>query len=326
MNSEFACRIAVSFGFDALLRSCNRHPRVVFWHGVAHNPDPRIEAEIADFDNFKKQIHYLKKHYQIVSVQEFYERFEGNKWKGNEVCLQFDDGFKNNLSVAAPFLYEQHLPFVVFVSTNHIESGKFYPTSLARLMVWGSGIEQLSVPSIGYQTPLKNENDKSTAGKFLSEMLKTSPISVVQGIYDDLKNNVSTEEFAKLMGSFPDLHPMTWEDVREIQNYGCTIGAHCLEHICCHDKQDESIVREQIVNSKKIIEEKIGKVCEFFAYPNGSFTDYSNKVVLEEAGFKMGFTTKPTRIESCRNKAMVPRICLPTNSDIARIKLNYYPR
>ena len=122
MNPEFVCRIAVKCGIDGLLRFSNRHPRVVFWHGVAQNPDSRIEAEIADFDNFKKQIQYLKKHYHIISVQEFTERYEEHKWDGNEVCLQFDDGFKNNLTIAAPFLYEQRIPFVVFISTNHIEA------------------------------------------------------------------------------------------------------------------------------------------------------------------------------------------------------------
>lgn len=326
MNPEFVCRIAVKCGIDRLLRFSNRHPRVVFWHGVAQNPDSRIEAEIADFDNFKKQIQYLKKHYHIISVQEFTERYEEHKWDGNEVCLQFDDGFKNNLTIAAPFLYEQRIPFVVFISTNHIESGKLYPTSLARLMIWGSNIKQLVVPTIGLQTSLRNDNEKIAAGKYLSTILKTSPLSVVQGVYEDLKNNVSSDEFLKLTESFPELYPMTWEDVGEIQNYGCTIGAHCLEHICCHDKQDESVVRGQIVSSKKIIEEKTGIACEYFAYPNGSYTDFSNKIVIEEAGFKMGFSTKPTRIESCQNKAVVPRICLPTNSNIARIKLNYYPR
>ena len=326
MNPEVASRIAVCFGADALLRSCNRHPRVVFWHGVAPNPDPRIESEIVDLDSFKKQIRYLQKHYRIVSVQEFYERFKEHKWEGKEVCLQFDDGFKNNLTVAAPFLKEQNIPFVVFVSTNHIETGKFYPTSLARVMIWGSGLEQLSIPSIGFQASIRNEQEKAAAGKHISEKLKTSPLPVVQGIYDDLKNNVSSERFSELVDSLPDLHPMTWENVCEIQNYGCTIGAHCLEHICCHDKQDESVVREQIVSSKRIIETKIGKPCEFFAYPNGSFTDFSNKVVMEEAGFKMSFSTKPTRTELCSNMAIVPRICLPSNYNLARIKLNYYPR
>ena len=156
--------------------------------------------------------------------------------------------------------------------------------------------------------------------------MKTSPLSIVQNIYDDLKQNVSEDKFMELVESHPNLHPMTWKDVCEIQNYGCTIGAHCLEHICCHEKQNESVVREQIVNSKKTIEVKIGKACEFFAYPNGSYTDFSNKVVIKEAGFKMGFSTKPTRIESCSNIAIVPRICLPSNFNVARIKLNYYPR
>ena len=62
-----------------------------------------------------------------------------------------------------------------------------------------------------------------------------------------------------------------------------------------------------------------------FAYPNGSFTDESNHIVLE-AGFEMGVSTKPTKIETATNMAAIPRICLPSNVNIAKLKLNINPR
>jgi len=56
---NYLCSIAVHTGVETFLRKTNRHPRIVFWHGVDHNVNPLVETEMIEFSDFKEQIEYL---------------------------------------------------------------------------------------------------------------------------------------------------------------------------------------------------------------------------------------------------------------------------
>lgn len=96
--------IFLSLKGDAILRSINRTPRILFWHGVDYITDQKVEAESFDVQSFKKQIEYLNKYYEIISIEEFYYRYKHNKFTNKEIVLTFDDGYLNNLNVVYPIL------------------------------------------------------------------------------------------------------------------------------------------------------------------------------------------------------------------------------
>ena len=108
-------------GGDFWLRIRNRTPRILFWHGVDQRVNPDVEQEIFDVEVFQQQIAYLNKHYEIISIEEFENRLNTNRFSNKEVVLTFDDGYANNLYVVAPILNKLHLPFTVFVSVEHVE-------------------------------------------------------------------------------------------------------------------------------------------------------------------------------------------------------------
>lgn len=66
----------------------------------------------------------------------------------------------------------------------------------------------------------------------------------------------------------PGKHPMTWAQVQELQQRGFLFGAHTLDHYCINDNNVEEL-RHQIVDCRKIIEEKLGVPCDYFAFPFG---------------------------------------------------------
>ena len=81
---------------DHFLRYFNKTPRILFWHGVHNKPHQFIESESIDKKNFISQIRYLNKYFNIISIDDFYNRYIRNEFLGNEVVLTFDDGYKNN--------------------------------------------------------------------------------------------------------------------------------------------------------------------------------------------------------------------------------------
>ena len=82
---------------------------------------------------------------------------------------------------------------------------------------------------------------------------------------------------------------MTWEDVQEMDAAGMSIQGHSLSHPYL-TKMPIDQERREVVESKKKLEEKLGKKVTHFASPFGQ-TDERLVSLLKEAGYSTGRTT-----------------------------------
>jgi len=316
----------VILGGAAILRITNRTPRVLFWHGVDYVKNAEVEAESCSVQAFVQQINYLKINYEIISIDEFYNRYSANSFTGREIVLTFDDGYKNNLTVVAPFLKSFSIPFTVFISTNNVSSGALFPTSIVRLLVFGSQLARIEASSIGLSTELKTQEQKINAAKKLTQIIKSATNAQVLRISEELLSNVTGTKLQELVATYNSIRPMNWGEVRKLRNYGCTIGSHCLDHFCCHDNQDENEISTQISASKQMIEKELGIPCHYFAYPNGDYTDYSNNCVKDSV-YRLGFSTEKNKIlPMFVNSFSIPRIGVPQEINTFKIFINLYPK
>ena len=288
-------------GLDRLF--LNRHPRVLFYHGVAERiADAGIESESIQAVDFERQLKYIRKHFNPVSTDEFYERFISGKWEGREILLTFDDGYRNMLSTALPLLEKYKVPFTLFLTVDNITDNNLFPTTINRLVNLASSAK--TNPSICSSVSTK---------------LKTLPINQVEQITAELSERISHEELSELREKYSSVNPLNWEECRRIaESPLCTIGSHCMSHICCHAAQDLSEVRRQFEESRKEISRKLKVACDFLSYPNGNFTNDVKKIA-ESCGYKMAFSTKYEAIDRSETDRMaVGRIYVPY--DYARFK------
>jgi peptidoglycan/xylan/chitin deacetylase (PgdA/CDA1 family) len=79
----------------------------------------------------------------------------------------------------------------------------------------------------------------------------------------------------------PEKHPMTWEQIRKIHNKGHVIGSHTTDHVDLA-KLPYIEILNQIEGNKRIIEEKLNTVCDYFAWPFGRMIHF-NDTALEIA-------------------------------------------
>lgn len=75
--------------------------------------------------------------------------------------------------------------------------------------------------------------------------------------------------------------PIRWEQLKELDQRGHIIGAHTMDHFMINS-DDEKELYHQIVDCKKVIEEKLGHKCEYFAFPYGRL-DQANEKSIEMA-------------------------------------------
>ncbi len=290
MNSLFV-NLFNALGGSCLLRKTCTTPLVIYWHGVAHSYHDIIESECISSIEFEKEIQYLIRHYEVISLDEYYKRYINHSFTNREVVITFDDGYKNNLTVAAPILKKFNLPFTIFISTGNIETGERFYVLDPRLIIVGAELNHLSLKSINKTFEMHDLVERKRCAYEIERLMKTSSLNMALQIDNELRTIIGVGAYSELCRKYSNMEPLTWDEVRVLQdNYLCTIGSHTIDHCCCHGGQDRETLAQQIIESKKTIEEHTGRECNYFAYPNGDFTDESDALVADF--YKIGFSTR----------------------------------
>lgn len=79
---------------------------------------------------------------------------------------------------------------------------------------------------------------------------------------------------------------LTWDEIKELDAAGMTIGSHTLNHPYLDKITDPKELEKQIIYGKTSLEKHMGKIVDFFAYPFGEYNDQIIEVV-KKSGFKM---------------------------------------
>lgn len=104
--------------------------------------------------------------------------------------------------------------------------------------------------------------------------VSTGLMGTAQGFAHDLR---------KLGGALPN---MSWEQLQHMHELGFTIGSHTVNHISC-GKTDAAIVREELIQSRDHLRERLGLRETIFAYPFGLKCDMTPGVLnmVAEVGY-----------------------------------------
>lgn len=102
---------------------------VLFYHRVAdkHPNDWTISTL-----RFREQILWLKRRFEMVSLETAQQRIASGTNERPTVCITFDDGYAENCQMAIPWLIHSRIPFTYFVSTLYMQLGKPFPHDVAR--------------------------------------------------------------------------------------------------------------------------------------------------------------------------------------------------
>lgn len=91
---------------------------------------------------------------------------------------------------------------------------------------------------------------------------------------------------------------ITWDQLKEMQAKGFTIGSHTIYHSDLTQPKDGETeqeyiarVKEELYGSKKIMDQKLGQDTYFLAYPFGRY-DQQSIQIARDAGYKMAMSVK----------------------------------
>jgi len=90
-------------------------------------------------------------------------------------------------------------------------------------------------------------------------------------------------------GVYEGKHLLSWDQVKEMAAGGVSFGSHTRRHAYLPHLTEEQL-RDEVIGSKKDLDEQLGPATRFLCYPVGGFTGQV-KHIVQEAGFRGAFTT-----------------------------------
>ena len=107
---------------------------------------------------------------------------------------------------------------------------------------------------------------------------------------------------------------LSWEEIKEMQGSGLIIfGSHTINHpLLNFIKADQELIKE-ISDSKKILEEGLGRRVNSFCYPMGRFSDKVRQAVIA-AGYKIAVATNPGKKYPSNDIFVLKRLRISENA------------
>jgi peptidoglycan/xylan/chitin deacetylase (PgdA/CDA1 family) len=98
--------------------------------------------------------------------------------------------------------------------------------------------------------------------------------------------------FFIIAGAMGAPYYMTWDEVKMLSSMGMEIGGHTWSHPYLVQIRRLPVLDKELVYSKKVLEDQIGKPITAFAYPYGLYNDVLINL-LKKAGYTSARTTYP---------------------------------
>jgi peptidoglycan/xylan/chitin deacetylase (PgdA/CDA1 family) len=110
----------------------------------------------------------------------------------------------------------------------------------------------------------------------------------------------------------PHLPNLTWEDVQEMVRLGFDIGSHTVTHADLGAATTADAERE-VTESKRILEDRLGRHVRWIAYPFGQTTNLRAEVapVIQKAGYEACFSAISGFIFAGQRDFVLPRFAVP---------------
>jgi peptidoglycan/xylan/chitin deacetylase (PgdA/CDA1 family) len=295
----------------------NKGVIILAYHRIV-SPAPKddynpILASASEKD-FQDQMEYLSKNYNVISLERFLKyRQERSLLPRNCAIITFDDGYKDFYKTAYPILKRFSLPATVFISTGAVEKKIVFWWDEVTHIINNTDKKSLDMKELG-RYALNDEADKAIALTRVQQRLK---------LLDDKKKNKLIERLSIELGvsQTGKKDYLDWEDIKEMSKNQISFGAHTVNHpILTNISLDRA--KQEIVESKRLLEKKLRRRVSSFAYPNGTAPDFNDDIIriVRETGFACAVTCIPAWCSQESDAFKLGRVFVKHEDDMTLFK------
>jgi peptidoglycan/xylan/chitin deacetylase (PgdA/CDA1 family) len=251
--------------------------RLPLWRGVValgyHRIGDPATAQLdrgvysATEEDFDAQLDLLSKDFDVIALGDLEGALADRR--GRALLLTFDDGYADQLDLAARMLHARGLPAAFFLTTGFLDGGRLAWWDEIAWMVRAGG--DYREESVKVQLQRYRELRGEEGERFLEGLAESTG---------------SGRPNATALSPW-----MSWDGARELLRLGHSIGGHTVTHpiLAQLDREGQ---RREIGGSLERLRDELGVAADCFAYPSGhsgSF-DATTRELLRENGARWAFS------------------------------------
>ncbi len=236
--------------------------------------------------SFSRQMRVLKRIANVVPLHKALQSLDaGRPLPPRAVSITFDDGYRDNLTLAVPLLNRLNIPTTVFLVPGFL-SGQVH--AWWERLGWAMSRARVrSVDFEGTHFDLSGTTERTLALDSIEESLKGR---------DHAARYLALENLVEALDPKGIYHAdelfMDWEGAHDLVRAGVSIGSHTMRHAILAREVEQS-QREDLRQSRRLLEDQLHTPVETLAYPNGGRNDYDITTITaaRDAGYAHAITT-----------------------------------
>ena len=290
------------------LASGHRKPNaaIMFYHRIENLDDDHHQLAVSP-ENFIEHMDELQKSYNVIGLSALGAYLRGGSIPNRSVVLTFDDGYSDNIRNAKRILGGYDMPATFFITTGMVGSQQEF---------WWDELEKIIMTTDRLPDKLcidiKDAHHTWNFSTFSHEAVYSELHQLLRPM-EQVEREECISDIALWAGSArtarEKYRALSLTELRELDRGGLVeIGAHTVTHPVLSTLSVSS-QEDEIVGSKRFLEEALGHSIYFFSYPYGQKRDILPETVtaVSNAGFSLACSTISGSIESTTNPYLLPR-------------------
>jgi peptidoglycan/xylan/chitin deacetylase (PgdA/CDA1 family) len=251
----FASELGASFALQ--LQRLREGGVILLYHRVSPDSDP-IYPPISP-NLFEQHLSAIRRDFQILRLHEFLFRFQRGKPLRGCCAITFDDGYRDFLQHAYPILRRNGVHATHFLVSDCVMAGR--PT-------WNWRLNRITVMRDG---KLPSQTLKFRVGE-MTQLDREAHLL-------DLESRIPNLPPAPALLGPEDFAALDWEAVEW--------GSHSVSHANL-GSCDADTARRELLDSRRALEDVLGRRVRYFSYPNGSYSPEAMHLA-RECGYDAAF-------------------------------------
>ena len=291
--------MVISNTFTDLLAQLDDNSVAVFlFHGVTERDGFGIRNYTGKHipqSTFVSMMQLLSHSGHAVSMDDLYAHVTmEQECPKRSFVVTFDDGFWNNLNVAAPILKDLAIPATFYVTSDFAEFGSRSWTDRIEAAVASTPLREVQCPQ-----PLEGIYSLVTTGdrvaflRGVRESVKASRTTDPDSFADLLVHQLMGDKESDFVETLD--RKLNWNEIRQLDSDPLfCVGGHGQTHrILGYLPHQE--MKDEVTQCISLLRSKGGVAAEHFSYPEGFIGSYSRGLqdVLGELNVRTGVTTVP---------------------------------
>lgn len=266
---------------------------ILMYHAVVEAPLAIPDWCFVSRARFAAQMAWLAEHrIAVLPLVEAVAALRAGWLTRPTVAITFDDGYRNNLTVALPVLARHRFPATIFLATDLVGGDRaLWPSRLNRALAATSRTE---LAWRGTTVSLTGGPARAAAHRRLQEAVKAAAGDAPGAAVTEIEAALGVPVDPPVPPDAPHAMLGAAEIAEAAAGELVEFGAHTKSHPLLSRLDDARLLRE-IDGSLDAVAALTGRPCRSFAYPNGRRADFDDRAVrrLAERGVAAAVTTVP---------------------------------